>query len=100
MKTNNLLKDLFDLTFADSIFGNSKKPCGEISTGVSGISVFPASAPEKKKVKKVTPIYFWGRDTIIGVYNSYVDGLDIETISALFEITKDDVNVIIDSINC
>lgn len=96
MKNKNILSDLFDLTFADSIFGNSKKPCSEIYTGVS---VFPASAPEKKKVKKVTPIWFWSKDTIIGVYNSYVDGLDIETISALFEMNQDDVNDIIDSIN-
>lgn len=117
MKTDNLIKDLFDQTFLHSFFGYKgipQNPCSEIPLGepkecemhlhqekhkYHAVNPILDRDNKSKRKRVITPIWCWGRDTIIGVYNSYVDGLDIETISALFEMTEDDVNAIIDSIN-
>ena len=112
MITNDLFKELFGLTFSDNIFRNSKKPCSEIPLGEPNEcemhlhqekhkyhAVNPIWDNKSKRKRAITPLWCWGKDTIIGVYNSYVDGLDIETISALFEMNPDDVNDIIDAIN-
>ena len=115
MKTNDLIKDLFDQTFLHSLFGykgRPQNPCSERPLGEPKEcemhlhqekhkyhAVNPIWDNKSKRKRVITPIWFWSKDTIIGVYNSYVDGLDIETISALFEMNQDDVNDIIDSIN-
>jgi len=117
MKTNDLIRDIFDQTFLHSLFGYKgrlKNPCSERPLGEQkecemhldrekhkyhAVNPIWDRDDKSKRKRVITPLWCWGKDTIIGVYNSYVDGLDIETISALFEMNPDDVNDIIDAIN-
>ena len=60
----------------------------------------PPCKPPKKEIRYSELAFKVSGEIIRDVYNCYVDGMSIENIGILFGLSEDEVNEIIDAINC